>query len=75
EWVPPAGGSVGFPRIRGVEDASDFVSVLRKDYDTGVVPGHFFEAPAHFRVALGGRAEILEEGLRRLGRALEAELP
>ena len=75
EWVPPAGGSVGFPRIRGVDDASDFVSVLRKGYDTGVVPGHFFEAPAHFRVALGGRAEILEEGLQRLGRALEAELP
>jgi aspartate/methionine/tyrosine aminotransferase len=75
EWVPPAGGSVGFPRVRGVEDASGFVSVLRERYDTGVVPGHFFEAPAHFRVALGGRAEILEEGLRRLGRALEAELP
>jgi len=75
EWVPPAGGSVGFPRILGVEDASGFVSVLRERYDTGVVPGHFFEAPAHFRVALGGRAEILEEGLRRLGRALEAELP
>jgi len=75
EWVPPAGGSVGFPRIRGVADASEFVRTLREDYDTGVVPGYFFEAPAHFRVALGGRAEVLEEGLKRLGQALEAELP
>ena len=75
EWVPPVGGSVGFPRIRGVDDTSGFVGVLRERYDTGVVPGHFFEAPAHFRVALGGRAEILEEGLQRLGQALEEELP
>ena len=74
EWVPPAGGSVGFPRIRGVEDASGFVITLRERYDTGVVPGHFFEAPAHFRIALGGRAEILEKGLDRLGQALETEL-
>jgi aspartate/methionine/tyrosine aminotransferase len=75
EWVPPAGGSVGFPRIRGVGDASEFVRVLRERHDTGVVPGHFFEAPAHFRVALGGRGEILAEGLRRLGEALGRELP
>ena len=70
EWVPPAGGSVGFPRLRGQADASDFVRRLREDYDTGVVPGYFFEAPAHFRVALGGEEAVLEEGLNRLGRAL-----
>ena len=74
EWVPPAGGSVGFPRIRGVEDASDFVVTMRERYDTGVVPGFFFEAPAHFRIALGGKAEILRKGLERLGSALEKEL-
>jgi len=72
EWVPPAGGSVGFPRIRGIADASDFVVKLREEYDTGVVPGYFFEAPAHFRIALGGRGEILKEGLNRLGQALDA---
>jgi aspartate/methionine/tyrosine aminotransferase len=72
EWVPPAGGSVGFPRIRELEDASDFVVHVREKYDTGVVPGAFFEAPAHFRVALGGPGDILEEGLQRLGKALEA---
>lgn len=71
EWIPPAGGSVGFPRIRGVDDVSDFVVSLREEYDTGVVPGHFFQAPAHFRIALGGHGEILEEGLKRLGEALD----
>ncbi len=74
EWVPPAGGSVGFPRIRGVEDVTGFVTTLREKHDTGVVPGAFFEAPAHFRIALGGKGEVLQEGLRRLGRALEREL-
>jgi hypothetical protein len=74
EWVPPAGGSVGFPRIRGLDDATGFVTTLRERYGTGVVPGAFFEAPAHFRIALGGRPEVLEKGLERLGEALEREL-
>jgi aspartate/methionine/tyrosine aminotransferase len=65
---------VGFPRIRGLENVSPFVETLRKVYDTGVVPGRFFEAPAHFRIALGGKPEILNEGLSRLGEALRAEL-
>jgi len=73
EWVPPAGGSVGFPRIRDRDDTSEFVETLRKRHQTGVVPGRFFEAPAHVRIALGGQREALEEGLRRLGRALEEE--
>ena len=64
---------MGFPRIKGLADASAFVKKLREEYDTGVVPGHFFEAPAHFRIALGGRPEILEAGLRHLGEALENE--
>jgi aspartate/methionine/tyrosine aminotransferase len=74
EWVKPKGGSVAFPRIRGMEDVSDFVDLLREKYDTGVVPGRFFEAPAHFRVAMGGKKEILEAGLDRLGEALDKEL-
>ena len=71
EWIPPVGGSVGFPRIKGIEDSSSFVKALRERFDTGVVPGHFFEAPAHFRIALGGRREVLERGLERLGEALD----
>ncbi len=73
EWVEPKGGSVGFPRIAGLEDSDPFVTKLREQFDTGVVPGHFFEAPAHFRVALGGRRETLEGGLQRLGEALDEE--
>jgi aspartate/methionine/tyrosine aminotransferase len=74
EWIPPRGGSVGFPRIRGLNDVWDFTKVLRRTYDTGVVPGRFFEAPGHFRIALGGQRSVLEEGLARLGQALGTEV-
>ncbi len=75
EWVRPSGGSVAFPRVQGLEDTWSFARHLRERYDTGVVPGRFFEAPKHFRVALGGEGKTLVEGLRRLGEALEASGP
>jgi aspartate/methionine/tyrosine aminotransferase len=72
EVVRPQAGTVVFPRIRGVEDAGPFVKRLARDFDTDVVPGHFFQAPAHFRVAFGGKADLLAEGLRLLGKALDS---
>jgi len=70
EWIPPAGGTVGFPRIRGVDDTSPFVDMMLDDYETGLVPGRFFQSPAHFRIAFGGSADTLAGGLEALGRAL-----
>jgi aspartate/methionine/tyrosine aminotransferase len=45
--------------------------LLRTKYDTTVVPGKYFEMPDHFRIGIGGDLEPLEEGLRRLGLALD----
>lgn len=60
---------IAFPRfIPGNVD--DFCTMLRKRYDTTVVPGRFFEMPNHFRIALGGEPAIFAEGLKRLGKAL-----
>jgi aspartate/methionine/tyrosine aminotransferase len=70
--VAPAGGTVVFPRLRGADDATAFVDRLVRDFDTGLVPGSFFQSPAHVRIAFGGRREVLEEGLRRIGMALDA---
>jgi aspartate/methionine/tyrosine aminotransferase len=72
EWIPPAGGTVVFPRIRGIDDVGPFVDMMLHDHETGLVPGRFFQAPAHFRIAFGGPAEILEGGLDALGRALDS---
>jgi aspartate/methionine/tyrosine aminotransferase len=69
EWVPSA-ATVAFPRIRGVEDTSDFAGRLLHERDTEIVPGRFFGAPAHFRLGFGGDTATLSGGLERLGEAL-----
>ena len=70
EWLEPAAGTTAFPRVTGVDDTSDFVDRLIRDHDTIVVPGRFFQAPQHIRIAYGGRAEMVKEALVRLDRAL-----
>jgi len=72
EWVRPAGGNVAFPRLRGEEDTTEFAARLLRVHGTAIVPGAFFEAPAHFRIAFGCARPTLEAGLDRIGRALDA---
>ena len=60
-----------FPRIRGVQDTSAFAERLLREHGTAVVPGRFFEAPAHFRLGFGGPTPLVKEGLNRLGAALD----
>src|SRR5262249_42003950 len=57
EVVPPA-ATLAFPRIRGVDDAGPFADRLFAETGIAVAPGHFFGAPAHFRIALGGPPEM-----------------
>jgi len=71
EWTPSA-GTIVFPRIKGVEDATAFVERLMRERRTAVGPGAFFEAPAHFRVGYGGRTETIRAGLAQLSAALDA---
>ena len=70
EWLEPAAGTTAFPRVKNVNDTGDLVERLIHDHDTIVVPGHFFQAPQHIRVAFGGRTEMLREAVRRLDLAL-----
>lgn len=71
DWVKPMGGAVAFPRLRGVEDATDFCEAAAAEFGVGVTPGAFFGAPEHFRVAVAGERSVLEAGLEALGRALD----
>jgi aspartate/methionine/tyrosine aminotransferase len=71
EWIPPAGGSVGFPRVKDVDDASPLVNLAHQEYGVGLAPGSFFGCPDHFRVAVSGAPEVLEGGLEALDRALD----
>lgn len=63
-------GTIVFPRLL-TGQVDEFCELLRKKYDTTVVPGKYFEMPEHFRLGIGGDTEPLEEGLRRLGLALD----
>ncbi len=63
-------GTVAFPRM--LRPDPTFYDLLRKKCETSVVPGEFFEMPDHFRIGIGGETDLLEEGLRRLGLALDA---
>jgi aspartate/methionine/tyrosine aminotransferase len=67
---PVDGGMIAFPRLlRG--DVESLCRRLRDRHETTVVPGRFFGAPGHFRLALGCLPETLEGGLERLARALD----
>lgn len=67
----PRASTVVFPRIRGVRDTSMFAERLLADHGTAIVPGRFFEAPAHFRLGFGGPTETVRAGLEQLGMALD----
>jgi aspartate/methionine/tyrosine aminotransferase len=70
EVVRPAFGTTVFPRLRqGTSDK--LVRLLRDNYETSVVPGRFFEMPAHFRLGLACDTEMLAGGLDRLSQALD----
>ena len=66
-------GTTSFPRLlKGrVEDLADS---LHRKYETAIVPGRFFESPQHFRIGMCAEPELFEEGVKRLGAALD-ELP
>jgi aspartate/methionine/tyrosine aminotransferase len=68
--APMVHGITAFPRLaRGDPEALD--ELLRSRFDTGIVPGRWFEMPDHFRIGVGGPTDMVEEGLARLGAALD----
>jgi aspartate/methionine/tyrosine aminotransferase len=62
-------GITAFPRYAG--DVDRLNALLRERYDTSIVPGRWFEAPQHFRIGVGGPTDMVAEGLRRLGAAMD----
>ncbi len=71
EAVRPEFGTIIFPRLKQ-GTAKKMCELLRDKYDTSVVPGSFFEMPAHFRLGFGCDSEMLASGLESLSSALES---
>ncbi len=72
EAVRPEFGTTMFPRVRGTS-SDELCRVLREKHETSVVPGRFFEMPAHFRIGITIDTDTLEAGLERLGKALDEQ--
>lgn len=70
ECAPAEQGITAFPRWLG-GDTQKLDDHLRKQYDTSVVAGRWFEMPAHFRLGFYPLPEDFEEALSRLGRGLD----
>jgi aspartate/methionine/tyrosine aminotransferase len=70
EVVRPEFGTVMFPRVRH-GTSQRLCQLLREKYETSVVPGIFFEMPAHFRLGIADDTDRLKAGLNRLGQALD----
>lgn len=70
DCVVPEDSMMVFPRLRNEEDSQALHDRLRR-VETSIVPGHFFEAPQHFRLGFAVRTEEVAEGLRRLADALQ----
>lgn len=70
ETVRPEFGTVMFPRVRS-GNAEQLCRLLREKYETSVVPGNFFELPAHLRIGIAVDTEVLKTGLERLEKALD----
>lgn len=71
EVVRPEFGTVMFPRVpHGTSER--LCELLREKYETSVVPGIFFEMPAHFRIGIAGDTDVLKAGLERLEKALNS---
>jgi len=72
-WVPPKAGLIGLGRLaKGINSAAFARFLLAEPYRTFLMPGSAYDLPNHIRLGVGGGAAVrLQEGLDRLGQALQ----
>lgn len=68
----PIAATILFPRLDGTADTDAFARMAAERHDVTVVPGRFFDAPAHVRLSMAGPTANLTGGLARLDEALAA---
>ena len=70
ECFRPAYGTTVFPKLSN-GNVDEFCDVLKRNYETSIVPGCFFEMPSHFRIGIGGPHEMTAKAFERLAQALD----
>jgi aspartate/methionine/tyrosine aminotransferase len=72
ELTGPLDATILFPRLTGATDSGPLTSRAALEYGVTVVPGAFFNAPAHLRISAAGSTPNLRGGLARLAEALRS---
>ena len=70
-WSAPNGGLFGFVSVPGRGDLTPMLEAAAREREVLVAPGAFFGVPGGFRIAWSGPIKTLDEGLARLGEALD----
>ena len=70
-WVEPSGGTVCMIKLPHTVDAQSLAGLLREKFSTLVVPGDFFYIHGFIRVSAGMDEDILRQGLRNIGKAID----
>jgi aspartate/methionine/tyrosine aminotransferase len=65
DYFFPDYGTVAFPRMKNGE-VDALCDLLRRDFETTVVPGRFFECPDRFRIGVGMATESVAGSLAQL---------
>jgi aspartate/methionine/tyrosine aminotransferase len=71
DYFWPEYGTIVFPRLKN-GDVDSLSQLLRRDFNTSIVPGTFFESPDRFRVGVGTPTESVREALPQLERGLNS---
>ncbi len=68
--VLPRAGAIAFVRYHPPINSTTFAKRLHTEHSVLVVPGDHFQMDGYLRIGYGGQAQVLEEGLRRIGSLL-----
>jgi aspartate/methionine/tyrosine aminotransferase len=66
----PDYGTVVFPRLKD-GNVEALCELLRREFETSIVPGRFFECPDRFRVGVGMATESVTASLKQLALGLD----
>jgi len=64
-WIPPRGGMVGFPWIRGGQNAREFCVAAARE-GLLLTPGDVYDEPEHFRIGMGASGDAFLEAIEHL---------
>jgi len=70
EFFWPEYGAIVFPRLKQ-GNVDEFCDLLRREFETSVVPGRFFESADRFRMGVTIATDTVRESLEMLGRGLD----